>query len=170
MSSLRPEQQVVQHFTHIHPLTKVEGLGEFICNGCKTYGCGEAYRCAPCNYDLHEYCATCPPSLLSFMHPEHELRLVFKGPEQTQQNRRMCDICDELAEGLYYQCEACGLDVHPLCSQLPQKVSHVPHPAHPLELSHAGASNMCMQVAFRKGVSGHNRIFSLLTITNCNRN
>ncbi|CAH2058878.1 unnamed protein product [Thlaspi arvense] len=144
MSSMAREEQVVQHFTHVHPVTKVEGFGGFICNGCKTYGFGKTYRCIPCNYDLHEYCATCPPTLLSFLHPEHELRLVFKGPAQTPQDRRGCNICHELAEGLYYQCEPCGFEVHPLCSQLPQHVTHVPHPDHPLELSHMGASNMCM--------------------------
>ncbi|CAH2058875.1 unnamed protein product [Thlaspi arvense] len=143
MSSLG-EQQAVQHFIHVHPVTKVEGFGGFKCNGCKTYGFGKTYRCIPCNYDLHEYCATCPPTLLSFLHPEHELQLVFKGPAQTPQDRRGCNICHELAEGLYYQCEPCGFEVHPLCSQLPKKVTHVPHRTHPLELSHMGASNMCM--------------------------
>ncbi|KAG7569558.1 Protein kinase C-like phorbol ester/diacylglycerol-binding domain [Arabidopsis thaliana x Arabidopsis arenosa] len=145
MSSSRPaEQQVVQHFTHIHPLTKVDGYGEFTCGGCKTYGFGKTYRCTWCDYNLHDHCATCPSTLVSFMHPQHELRLVFREPEHTQQNKRMCDICDESAEGLYYQCEPCGFDVHPLCTQLPQHVRHVPHPAHPLELSQWGASSICM--------------------------
>ncbi|VVB02555.1 unnamed protein product [Arabis nemorensis] len=139
MSSSR----LVQHFTHVHPLTKVDGFGEFICNGCKTYGFGKTYRCVSCNYDLHDHCATCPPTLLSFMHPQHPLRLFFRGPEQTQRNRRLCDICDESVEGLYYHCEPCGFDVHPLCTRLPQHVRHVPHPAHDLELSNWGASNTC---------------------------
>ncbi|CAL9235943.1 unnamed protein product [Arabidopsis halleri] len=144
MSSSRQEQQVVQHFTHIHRLTKVDGYGEFTCGGCKTYGFGKTYRCTHCDYNLHDHCATCPSTLSSFMHPQHKLRLVFKGPAQTHQNGRMCDICDESAEGLYYQCEPCGFDVHPLCTQLPQRVRHVPHPAHLLELSHWGASNNCI--------------------------
>ncbi|KAL1210016.1 Protein VACUOLELESS GAMETOPHYTES [Cardamine amara subsp. amara] len=135
----------VQHFTHIHPLTKVEGYGEFMCGGCKTYGFGSTYRCTLCDYNLHDQCATCPPTLHSFMHPHHELRLVFKGPEQTHQDKRMCNICDESVEGLYYQCEPCGFDVHPICSQLPQRVSHVHHLDHLLELSHQpGGSNTCM--------------------------
>ncbi|KAG2332573.1 hypothetical protein Bca52824_003753 [Brassica carinata] len=143
MSSLKTEQ-VLQHSTHVHPLTKVDDFGGFICNGCNTYGFGKTYRCTSCNYDLHEICATCPPTLKCFLHPEHELKLVFKEPAKTDQDRRMCNICLELAEGLYYQCEACGFDMHPLCSQLPEKVSHVPHPAHHLELSDHGASKICM--------------------------
>ncbi|KAF8089032.1 hypothetical protein N665_0520s0030 [Sinapis alba] len=143
MSSFESEK-VLQHFTHVHPLTKVDDFGGFICNGCNTYGSEKTYRCASCNYDLHECCATCPPTLHCFLHPQHELKLVFKEPAKTDQDRRGCNICHELAEGLYYQCEACGFDMHPLCSQLPQQVSHVAHPPHHLELSDHGASNMCM--------------------------
>ncbi|VVB02548.1 unnamed protein product [Arabis nemorensis] len=139
MSSLMP----IQHFTHVHPLTKVDGYGEFTCNGCNTYGFGETYRCVSCDYDLHDHCATCPPTLLSFMHPQHQLRLVFRRPDQGLQIRRMCDICDESVEGLYYHCEPCDFDIHPLCTRLPQHVTYVPHPAHHLELSHSGASNTC---------------------------
>ncbi|KAJ4903814.1 Uncharacterized protein Rs2_17765 [Raphanus sativus] len=106
-------EAVVQH---IHPLTKVDGVGRYICDGCKTEGSGRSYRCASCNYDLHEYCATCPPTLVSHLHPQHKLRLVH--------DRRGCDICNEATKGLFYQCEPCGVDVHPLCTQQPQKVSH----------------------------------------------
>ncbi|KAL1210017.1 hypothetical protein V5N11_020578 [Cardamine amara subsp. amara] len=73
------------------------------------------------------------------MHPQHELRLVFKGPEQTHQDKRMCNICDESVEGLYYQCEPCGFDVQPICSQLPQHVSHVHHSDHLRAESSAGS-------------------------------
>ncbi|RID69832.1 hypothetical protein BRARA_C01902 [Brassica rapa] len=145
MSSLKLEQEVLQHFTHVHPLTKVYDFGGFICNGCNTYGSGKTYRCASCNYDLHDCCATCPRTLHCFVHPQHELTLVFKEPAKMDHDRRGCNICHELAEGLYYQCEACGFDMHPLCSQLPQQVSHMSHPAHYLELSDHGASNMCME-------------------------
>ncbi|XP_033146007.1 uncharacterized protein LOC117133586 [Brassica rapa] len=106
-------EEVVQH---IHPLTKVDGVGRYICDGCKTEGFGRTYRCSSCNYDLHEYCATCPPTLLSMYHAQHELRLIH--------DRRGCDICDETTDGLFYQCEPCGFDVHPLCTQQPPKVSH----------------------------------------------
>ncbi|KFK36673.1 hypothetical protein AALP_AA4G154900 [Arabis alpina] len=133
----------IQHFTHVHPLTKVDGDIEFICDGCNTYGFGETYRCVSCNYDLHEHCATCPPTHLSFMHPQHELRRVFREPDEGLKDRRLCDICYESVEGLYYHCVPCGFDVHPLCTQLPQYVRYVPHPAHALELSPSGASNTC---------------------------
>ncbi|CAL9235940.1 unnamed protein product, partial [Arabidopsis halleri] len=83
--------------------------------GCNTVGYGKTYCCVNCDYHLHEYCATCPTTLLSFMHPQHELGLVFEGPE------RLCNIC-WVFEGLYYRFIACDFDVHPLCTRLPQHV------------------------------------------------
>lgn len=138
MSSSSVEQQVVQHLTHIHPLTKVDEYGVFKCNGCKTNGFGKTYRCAPCHYDLHDHCAICPSTLISFMHPQHALQLVLNGPEH------ICNICHGLVEGFYYHCETCSFYVHPLCTQHHQLVSYVPHPDHLLELSQCGASNTCM--------------------------
>lgn len=115
MSSSKAE--VVQHFTHIHPLTKVDGVGTFVCDCCKTYGLGRTYRCASCDYNLHEFCALGPRTLVSILHPQHELRLVH-------QDRRWCDICNQTVKGLFYQCKPCGFDVHPLCTQQLQRVSH----------------------------------------------
>lgn len=137
MSPLKPGQKAIQHCIHIHPLTVVN-VGDFICDGCNTHGSGMTYCCANCDYHLHDYCATCPPTIHSFMHPQHELGLVFNGPEH------VCNICHELVEGFYYRCEACDFDVHPLCTGLPQHVRHVDHPAHLLELSHSEANNTCM--------------------------
>lgn len=117
MSSSKPEQEAVQHFSHIHPLTVVTGYGEFICDGCNTRGNGKTYRCAQCDYDLHDYCATCPPTLLSFKHPQHVLYLVMDGPEH------ICNICYGIVEGFYYRCKACNFDVHPLCTGLMESVN-----------------------------------------------
>ncbi|XP_010478691.1 PREDICTED: uncharacterized protein LOC104757632 [Camelina sativa] len=138
MSSSNVEQHVVHHNTHTHPLTKVDTYGDFTCGGCKTYGSGKTYRCVLCDYDLHDHCATCPSTLLTFMHPQHELKLVVNGAEH------MCDICHGLVEGLYYSCEACCIKFHPLCTQQRQFLRYVPHSAHLLELSQCGASNTCM--------------------------
>jgi len=140
MAPRTPKRRTVQHFTHIHPLTEFNSIGDFICDGCKTYGSGSTYRCEPCNYDLHEYCATCPLTLPTFIHPKHELSLVVRKEQSTRQNERVCDICDESVEGLFYRCKLCEFDVHPLCTQLPQHVRHVLHPAHHLEFRLGGAS------------------------------
>ncbi|KAJ4891864.1 Cysteine/Histidine-rich C1 domain family protein [Raphanus sativus] len=140
MAPRTPKRRTIQHFTHIHPLTEFNSAGDFICDGCKTYGSGKTYRCEPCNYDLHDYCATCPLTLPTFIHPQHELSLVVRKQQSTRQNERACDICNESVEGLFYRCKLCEFDVHPLCTQLPQHVRHVLHPAHHLEFRLGGAS------------------------------
>ncbi|KAF8101891.1 hypothetical protein N665_0201s0198 [Sinapis alba] len=140
MAPRTPKRRTVQHFTHTHPLTEFNNAGDFICDGCKTYGSGKTYRCEPCNYDLHDYCATCPLTLPTFIHPKHELSLVVRKQQSTRQNERACDICNESVEGLFYRCKLCEFDVHPLCTQLPQHVRHVLHPDHHLEFRLGGAS------------------------------
>lgn len=154
MSSVRSEQ-VSQHFTHIHPLTKVNGIGGYICNGCKTHGSGTTYGCSSCDYDLHEYCAKCPPTLLSFLHPQHELQLVVNQPGH------VCDFCQGLVEGFCYRCEACDFDVHPLCTQKPKNVSCVPHPAHASEQSQCGTGTSNDKCEC-KGPSKRKRVFRIL--------
>ncbi|ESQ52425.1 hypothetical protein EUTSA_v10017725mg [Eutrema salsugineum] len=139
---MAPKHRVVQHFTHNHPLMETNIARDFICDGCETYGSDKTYRCETCDYDLHEYCATCPFTLQNFTHPQHELSL-FRQKQSTRQNERVCDICNESVEGLFYRCKLCEFDVHPLCTQLPQHVRHVLHPAHHLEFRLGGAST-CM--------------------------
>ncbi|XVF55198.1 hypothetical protein PTKIN_Ptkin06aG0017600 [Pterospermum kingtungense] len=47
---------------------------------------------------------------------------------------RVCDLCVDPVEGLFYRCKLCEFDVHPLCTQLPEHVRHVMHKDHPLRL------------------------------------
>ncbi|XP_019057243.1 PREDICTED: diacylglycerol kinase theta-like [Tarenaya hassleriana] len=167
-------RHTVQHYTHIHPLTEADVTGEFTCGGCKTYGSGKSFRCNACDYDLHSYCATCPPTIRTFMHPLHDLTLLSRGPELTCQSQCTCNICDESVEGLYYRCEICDFDVHPLCTRLPRHVRHVSHQEHPLELSRWGEStcvmchDTCRSWRYRCGACRydvHMDCVSVLTVT-----
>lgn len=109
----------IQHFTHYHPLTQANAAGTYTCDGCKLYGEGKTYRCNDCDYDLHEYCATCPPSLINSCHgPDHELSL-FNGPT----TERPCYICRVYIQGMFYTCRHCSFESHPLCSHVPMHAS-----------------------------------------------
>ncbi|XVF76689.1 hypothetical protein PTKIN_Ptkin13bG0286900 [Pterospermum kingtungense] len=121
-------KKTIQHFTHRHPLTEFSANIEFICDGCNTPGHGTWYRCEHCDFDLHEYCGTCPMELSSFIH-QHGLKLVH-----SKQRKRYCDLCGDPVKGLFYRCNLCDFDVHPPCTQLPQYVWHVMHKDHPLGL------------------------------------
>ncbi|KAL1549198.1 hypothetical protein AAHA92_17330 [Salvia divinorum] len=48
------------HFTHPHPLTTADYNQEFSCDGCKTLRIAKRFRCSACDFELHDYCATCP--------------------------------------------------------------------------------------------------------------
>nr|XP_009602754.1 uncharacterized protein LOC104097843 [Nicotiana tomentosiformis] len=137
----------IQHFTHPkHPLTVYDSNTKYLCYGCKIPGIGKRYRCHGCEFDLHEYCGICPTILSSFMHLNHSLKLVVRKPQGNRQFDRICNICCDSVEGLFYRCEVCEFDVHPLCTQLPETLRHALHQAHPLRLlgsSEAGTCAVC---------------------------
>ncbi|KAK2657783.1 hypothetical protein Ddye_010835 [Dipteronia dyeriana] len=80
----------------------------------------------------------------TFMHPQHQLQLVVRKPQAARQIERICDVCGDHVEGLFYRCKLCEFDVHPLCTQLPQEVRHVLHPQHPLRLLQAPSGYWCI--------------------------
>ncbi|XP_028071179.1 keratinocyte proline-rich protein-like [Camellia sinensis] len=158
-------KQTIEHFTHPgHQLEQIYAKTEYTCDGCKTHGQGSRYQCnsKSCCYVLHDYCGTCPPSLSSFMHPQHPLTLVVRNPQQsTRQNDRYCDVCREPVEGLFYRCKDCDFDVHPLCTQLPRQLRHALDHSHlltfeapvlPSPCSVCGA--VCSSWRYRCGVCG----------------
>ncbi|KAL1555665.1 hypothetical protein AAHA92_11376 [Salvia divinorum] len=132
----------IDHFTHPHRLTAADFNHEFLCNGCMTIGISRRFRCNACDFDLHEYCATCPRSLHSFMHP-HPLTLLLRTPASAKSTRVVCDLCRETVEWLFYRCDECNFDLHPLCTQLPQKLNHALHRIHPLILQSLPAAGAC---------------------------
>lgn len=98
-----PQTNTISHFTHPgHRLSPVNVAEEYRCDGCKTNGAGARFRCGPCDFDLHEYCATCPSTLSSFMHP-HPLNLVQRKSQSTRRIERVCDVCGDGVEALFYR-------------------------------------------------------------------
>lgn len=135
----------MEHFTHpAHPLLEHNAATEYICDGCKTLGTGTRFRCNMCDFDLHEYCGKCPTSLSSFMHPLHYLSLVVLKPQGMRTNDRICNVCGDSIEGLFYRCKDCEFDVHPLCTQLPQYLCHALHPSHYLTLQAPKTASWCV--------------------------
>lgn len=135
-----PRPQMLRHPSHIHPLFEfhLPVGGEFICDGCRTCGYEKSYRCIYCNFDLHEYCATCPIKLRSGLHV-HELTLV-----NLVATRKACDICEECVDGLFYTCSFCDFNAHPVCTQIPTKLQHGHLPNHSLTLRQPRMSSWCV--------------------------
>ncbi|KAG9149492.1 hypothetical protein Leryth_020517 [Lithospermum erythrorhizon] len=121
---------IIQHPTHPkHPLQELTNAIEFSCDGCHALGSGTRYNCAICEFDLHDFCASCPVTLSSNLHPNHPLHLQNKVVDD-----RFCDLCGDLVNGLFYSCEECEVDLHPLCTLLPPTAKHALHPQHILKL------------------------------------
>ncbi|PIN12979.1 hypothetical protein CDL12_14401 [Handroanthus impetiginosus] len=141
----------IDHFTHPgHPLIAVDGGDqEYLCNGCRTLGTGRRYPCDGCDFDLDEYCGTCPRTLSSFVRQNHTLTLVMRRPQSTRQVTRICDVCSVPVEGLFYRYKECEFDVHPLCTQLPEKLQHALHKTHNLTLQSSKITSFC---ALRRGL------------------
>ncbi|XP_059637756.1 protein VACUOLELESS GAMETOPHYTES-like [Cornus florida] len=108
---------------------------------CNFKGIHKGYRCNLCNFNLHQYCGTCPRILFSFMHPHPLILLTGLSPDDTV--RISCNVCGDHVDGLVYRCHHCDFDVHPLCTQLPQYVRHVYDPLHPLRLIRSSSQVLC---------------------------
>ncbi|KAI3992274.1 hypothetical protein MKX01_029995 [Papaver californicum] len=157
MAGERKEQKcTLQHFTHSHILTREvsdqygiltkEGChsNEFFYDACHTVGSGDRYNCKQCSFDLHEDCANCPEYLNTYIHPNHQLDLVWEGSSKKDYDQlRPCDVCGDQVKGLYYTCSS-GAEkryddgrhfffIHPLCSKFPYQVHHAIDKNHPLK-------------------------------------
>ncbi|KAH6806916.1 hypothetical protein C2S51_028024 [Perilla frutescens var. frutescens] len=138
----------INHFTHPrHPLTldSQSHHQSYLCNGCKTLGTGRRFRCIGCNFDLHEYCAACPNTLSLFMHRNHDLKLMMPTDSSgaTQVGRRSCAVCADPLIGMFYHCNECNFNLHPLCSRFSETLCHPAHSAHPLIFEFPSASGLC---------------------------
>lgn len=136
----------IAHITHQIPghfLEEVYGSAdqEFHCDGCKIPGYGPRYRCHDCDFNMHMVCGVCPSTLSTFIHLQHILRLM------TSDCKRVCHLCGDDVEGLFYRCTLCDFNIHPLCTKLRQEIFlQSLHPTCPLKLqttSSAGSCRLC---------------------------
>ncbi|KAL1804202.1 hypothetical protein ACET3Z_032849 [Daucus carota] len=79
-------------------------------------------------------------ALSHFMHQGHALLQIHNTQDYLcggcktngEATPRICDVCEDTVEGLFYWCEFCNFSVHPLCTQFPPSLRHVVHLSHPL--------------------------------------
>lgn len=60
---------------------------------------------------MHYNCAICLPSLSFFGH----MHSIYHVHYALNMNH-ICDICDKVVLGLYYNCQGCDFDVHLACT------------------------------------------------------
>ena len=98
------------------------------CIVCKQFRKEYIYRCSHCNFNLHNKCASLPPTMKVEVH-DHPLTRIWKPMNFT------CDLCGK--EGsVPILCPPCNFAIHPSCASCLRKVKVLRHD-HPLDLIHS---------------------------------
>ncbi|KAL1538114.1 hypothetical protein AAHA92_26896 [Salvia divinorum] len=138
------ERDMVDHWSHEHPLTLVETRGGDECYGCeRPFSSGEqAYGCSieGCVYSrlLHEECAATAREIRHPLHPQHILSQRYR------RELRVCSICFRIIWSIGYKCTSsgCRFEVHLRCAQ-DKGVVDASHPSHELKLLRRKCSFKC---------------------------
>ncbi|XP_027154579.1 uncharacterized protein LOC113754375 [Coffea eugenioides] len=132
--------QVINHFSHRHPLELVEVEEEDdqvnICSGCEVHILGSAYNCTKpsCDFILHDSCIDLPRKVKHNSHPKHPLILHFFPPYGD--GEFTCNACGNPGHGFTYHCMSCKYDLHVECASLPEVEYREDH-EHPFVLSYS---------------------------------
>ncbi|KAL1551748.1 hypothetical protein AAHA92_19548 [Salvia divinorum] len=148
------ERDMVDHWSHEHPLTLVETRREDECYGCEqSFSSGEqAYGCIieGCQGSklLHEECAVMARKIQHPLHPQHILiqqRPARPSPFVLLFLWFKCDFCDGNIFSSFYECASprCTFKIHLRCAQGggvmdaladdddEQRCAMIRHPSHP---------------------------------------
>ncbi|PKU81567.1 hypothetical protein MA16_Dca007674 [Dendrobium catenatum] len=127
------QEEVILHFSHPHhPLVLMNLPYLFTCMGCKEFGAGKRMKCQICDFELHDFCAFAPASLIN--HPFHyNHQLVFYTKSGGFLSSR-CQICSNSAKGYVFKCTICGFQMHPCCAMMNWEMNFPIH-QHPMIIS-----------------------------------
>ncbi|KAL5221303.1 hypothetical protein ABZP36_026016 [Zizania latifolia] len=120
-----PPAKITGHRAHPeHELEMVATAGTFFrCDGCQEPGgAGRWYRCEPCDFDLHIFCARPPATLQHTLFTGSTFKFLDKPPQP--EDGRKCDACGERVGGFVFHCEKKDLDLHPCCASLKERIVH----------------------------------------------
>ncbi|XP_047963779.1 uncharacterized protein LOC125208240 [Salvia hispanica] len=152
--------EMIDHWSHEHPLTLVETREKVYCYGCEElFGIGEqAYGCSTegCDYArlLHEECAAIAREIRHPSHHPQHILIQHHEPEC-----RVCHICRRTIWSIGYKCSKCNFQMHLRCAQgggmadatgdgdddnKSRNIIHHPsHPGHELKLLRRRCSFKC---------------------------
>ena len=167
------EREMIDHWSHEHPLTLVDTRVLEYCYGCEVrFGSGEqAYGCSVdgCEYSklLHQECAAVAREIRRPLH-HHPQHILIQCHEP---DLGVCHICGSTIWSIGYKCTSlqCGFQMHLRCAhdsdlidaatrdvdeQRRAIIRHPSHPSHDLKLFRRRCSFKCDACgATRKGSS-----------------
>ncbi|KAL1538115.1 hypothetical protein AAHA92_26897 [Salvia divinorum] len=167
------KREMVDHWSHEHPLTLVETCEKNYCYGCeRPFSSGEqAYGCSidGCEYSelLHEECAEMAREI---RHPLHHSQHILI--QQNPKDLISCDICECFIWSIGYKCTSseCGFEMHLRCAhdsevvdatttrddeQMCAIIRHPSHPKHDLKLWRRRCSFKCDACGSMRGGSSY---------------
>ncbi|XP_042023926.1 uncharacterized protein LOC121771217 isoform X2 [Salvia splendens] len=112
------EEDMIDHWSHEHPLTLVDTRELEFCYGCEVrFGSGEqAYGCSidGCEYSnlLHPECAAMAREIRRPLH--HPQHILIQRHERTLLG---CGICGKTIWSIGYKCISCRFEMHLRCAQ-----------------------------------------------------
>ncbi|GAB4852887.1 hypothetical protein Ancab_017084 [Ancistrocladus abbreviatus] len=160
MESCHVPARGIIHFTHSHPLNEVCWSSNGLCNSCDTTCLGWGYQCdvESCNFKLHKECAQmkAPVTLSPMMSPLGEMPVMAEAKtvstfahqphpvsEMYSNSGYCCNHCNTSGYGRRYRCVECKVDMHPVCTENPARLSTFMHPKHELALKTKPHSKKC---------------------------
>ncbi|XP_047959479.1 uncharacterized protein LOC125204789 isoform X2 [Salvia hispanica] len=131
------EREMVDHWSHEHPLSLVDARGGEYCYGCEVrFGSGErAYGCSMegCEYEklLHEECAAMAREIRHPLHQYPQAQHILI--QQHQPKYAICYICRQRIRSILYSCSFRGYGDEQMANI--DIIQHHPsHPDHELKL------------------------------------
>ncbi|GAB4840972.1 hypothetical protein Ancab_021728 [Ancistrocladus abbreviatus] len=155
-----PTKERLQHFSHRHPLVKLECTSELCAAGCWSTINGASFGCERCQFSLHKHCAELPRELYHPSHPSGWLKLGLSR----ENNIFSCQICAGFddKQTLIYKCiggccsnKNVNLKMHAKCA-LPEPSLNSSYHKHPLAIIKekgflAKCVACCTKFAFESG-------------------
>ncbi|KAL4386471.1 hypothetical protein GQ457_09G029300 [Hibiscus cannabinus] len=116
--------EVLQHFSHVHPLVfnderSHERGKEIHCCACGELVSGPRFSCMECGFHLDRNCAEAPVEMDHPFHRRHSLNLLTSSPYVG--GNPICDFCNNICDKFVYHC-SCNLDFHIKCAVLSFKI------------------------------------------------
>lgn len=112
---------VIKRSVHHHYLKPKDSKVLFRCDGCNQYGIGSCYRCDTCNFDLHYHCAKKSMTISPPFYHDCSFKFMNVKTEPPEW-RPPCKACGKNVKGFFYCCKAKGVNLHPCCAKLPEKL------------------------------------------------
>ncbi|XP_047962484.1 uncharacterized protein LOC125207261 [Salvia hispanica] len=99
------------------------------------------YECAPCKYFVHSICYLLPKTLSSSSsshlygdcpktHDKNHKLTLYTSSRSIDMDPELCrcEACNDITNGMVYECEGCEMKIDVKCASLPKTIRHASHP------------------------------------------